>query len=43
VKMDLLEPIRRGIALMFAEVYVGNLLVMEGELMAQIVKTKINE
>lgn len=40
VKMDLLEPIRRGIALMFAEVYVGNQLVMEGELMAQIVKNK---
>lgn len=40
VKMDLLEPIRRGIALMFAEVFVGNQLVMEGELMAQIVKTK---
>jgi UDP-3-O-[3-hydroxymyristoyl] N-acetylglucosamine deacetylase/3-hydroxyacyl-[acyl-carrier-protein] dehydratase len=43
VKMDLLEPIRRGIALMFAEVYVGNQMVMEGELMAQIVKTKSNE
>jgi len=40
VKMDLLEPIRRGIALMFAEIFVGNQLVMEGELMAQIVKTK---
>jgi UDP-3-O-[3-hydroxymyristoyl] N-acetylglucosamine deacetylase/3-hydroxyacyl-[acyl-carrier-protein] dehydratase len=43
LKMDLLEPIRRGIALMFAEVYVGNQLVMEGELMAQIVKTKNND
>lgn len=40
LKMDLLEPIRRGIALMFAEVFVGNKLVMEGEMMAQIVKTK---
>ena len=40
LKMDLLEPIRRGIALMFAEIFVGNQLVMEGELMAQIVKTK---
>ncbi len=40
LKMDLLEPIRRGIALMFAEIFVGNKLVMEGELMAQIVKTK---
>ena len=40
LKMDLLEPIRRGIALMFAEIYAGNQLVMEGELMAQIVKHK---
>jgi UDP-3-O-[3-hydroxymyristoyl] N-acetylglucosamine deacetylase/3-hydroxyacyl-[acyl-carrier-protein] dehydratase len=40
LKMDLLEPIRRGIALMFAEIFVGTQLVMEGELMAQIVKTK---
>ena len=40
LKMDLLEPIRRGIALMFAEIFVGNQLVMEGELMAQIVKNK---
>lgn len=43
LKMDLLEPIRRGIALMFAEIYVGNKLVMEGELMAQIVKTRNND
>jgi UDP-3-O-[3-hydroxymyristoyl] N-acetylglucosamine deacetylase/3-hydroxyacyl-[acyl-carrier-protein] dehydratase len=41
--MDLLEPIRRGIALMFAEIFVGNQLVMEGELMAQIVKNKTND
>lgn len=38
IKVDLLEPIRRGIALVFAEIFVGNQLVMEGELMAQIVK-----
>ncbi len=43
LKMDLLEPIRRGIALMFAEIYVGNKLVMEGELMAQIVKNKTDD
>jgi UDP-3-O-[3-hydroxymyristoyl] N-acetylglucosamine deacetylase/3-hydroxyacyl-[acyl-carrier-protein] dehydratase len=43
LKMDLLEPIRRGIALMFAEIFVGNQLVMEGELMAQIIKTKSND
>lgn len=43
LKMDLLEPIRRGIALMFAEVFVGDQLVMEGELMAQIVKNKSDD
>ena len=40
LKVNLLEPIRRGIALVFTEVFVGNQLVMEGELMAHIVKTK---
>lgn len=39
-RMTLLEPIRRGIALMYAEAYVGDTLVTEGELMAQIVKAK---
>ncbi|MGW8315815.1 MAG: bifunctional UDP-3-O-[3-hydroxymyristoyl] N-acetylglucosamine deacetylase/3-hydroxyacyl-ACP dehydratase [Bacteroidales bacterium] len=43
LKMDLLEPIRRGIALMYAEIFVGNKVVMEGELMAQIVKVKDND
>ncbi len=43
LKVDLLEPIRRGIALVYSEVFVGNQLVMEGELMAQIVKTKGND
>ena len=43
IKVDLLEPIRRGIAIVFAEVFVGNQLAMEGELMAQIVKTKSND
>jgi UDP-3-O-[3-hydroxymyristoyl] N-acetylglucosamine deacetylase/3-hydroxyacyl-[acyl-carrier-protein] dehydratase len=43
LKVDLLEPIRRGIAIVFAEIFVGNQLVMEGELMAQIVKTKDND
>ena len=40
ISINLLEPIRRGIAIVFAEIFVGNKLVMEGELMAQIVKTK---
>ena len=43
IKVDLLEPIRRGIAMVFAEIFVGNQLVMEGELMAQIVKNKDND
>jgi len=43
IKVDLLEPIRRGIALVFAEIFVGSQLAMEGELMAQIVKTKSND
>jgi UDP-3-O-[3-hydroxymyristoyl] N-acetylglucosamine deacetylase / 3-hydroxyacyl-[acyl-carrier-protein] dehydratase len=43
IKVDLLEPVRRGIALVFAEIFVGNQLVMEGELMAQIVKNKTND
>jgi UDP-3-O-[3-hydroxymyristoyl] N-acetylglucosamine deacetylase/3-hydroxyacyl-[acyl-carrier-protein] dehydratase len=38
IKADLLEPIRRGIAHMFAQVFVGDNVVSEGELMAQIVK-----
>lgn len=38
IKMDLLEPIRRGIAHMFGQVFVGENLVSEGELLAQIVK-----
>ena len=40
LKMDLLAPLRRGIALMFGEIFVGEKLVCEGELMAQIVKDK---
>ncbi len=38
IKADLLEPIRRGIAHMFAQIFVGDNVVSEGELMAQIVK-----
>jgi len=43
LKMNLLEPVRRGIAIMFAEIFVGNKLVMEGELMAQVVKNQEND
>lgn len=40
LKMDLLSPLKRGIAHMFGEIFVGDKLVCEGELMAQIVKDK---
>lgn len=40
LKMDLLSPLRRGIAHMYGEIFVGEKLVCEGELMAQIVKDK---
>ncbi|MDR1340804.1 MAG: bifunctional UDP-3-O-[3-hydroxymyristoyl] N-acetylglucosamine deacetylase/3-hydroxyacyl-ACP dehydratase [Prevotellaceae bacterium] len=39
-KLVLLEPIRRGIVTMFGQVFVGDQLVTEGELTAQIVKNK---
>jgi len=39
-RMTLIQPIRRGIALMWGEAFVGDTLVMEGELMAQISKVK---
>lgn len=37
-KLELITPIRRGICHMKGEAFVGNKLVMESELMAQIVK-----
>jgi len=39
-KLNLLSPIRRGICYMGGYAYVGNKVVMEGEMMAQIVKVK---
>jgi UDP-3-O-[3-hydroxymyristoyl] N-acetylglucosamine deacetylase/3-hydroxyacyl-[acyl-carrier-protein] dehydratase len=39
-KLTLVEPIRRGIVTMFGQVFVGDQLVTEGELIAQIVKNK---
>jgi len=38
--LELIDPIKRGICHMTGNVYVGNKLVMEGELTAQIIKTK---
>ena len=40
LKMELIEPIRRGIVQMKGTAYVGNKLVSEGVLTAQIVKRK---
>ncbi len=39
-KLEYRSPLRRGIAYMFGQAFVGENLVMEGEMMAQIVKTK---
>ena len=39
-RLDLSEPIRRGIVNMSAKAYVGDKVVAEGQLMAQIVKDK---
>ena len=38
LKMELIEPIRRGIVHMQGTAYVGNKIVSEGELTAQIVR-----
>jgi beta-hydroxyacyl-(acyl-carrier-protein) dehydratase fabZ len=38
LSMELVSPIRRGMAIMHGETYVGNTLVAEGDLMAQIAR-----
>lgn len=38
LSMELMSPIRRGMAIMHGETYVGNTLVAEGDLMAQIAR-----
>jgi UDP-3-O-[3-hydroxymyristoyl] N-acetylglucosamine deacetylase/3-hydroxyacyl-[acyl-carrier-protein] dehydratase len=40
LKMELISPIRRGLVQMQGTAYVGNRIVSEGELVAQIVKRK---
>jgi UDP-3-O-[3-hydroxymyristoyl] N-acetylglucosamine deacetylase/3-hydroxyacyl-[acyl-carrier-protein] dehydratase len=42
-KMELITPIRRGIAHMRGQAFVGTKLVMDAELMAQIVRNKVVE
>jgi UDP-3-O-[3-hydroxymyristoyl] N-acetylglucosamine deacetylase/3-hydroxyacyl-[acyl-carrier-protein] dehydratase len=40
LKMELIEPMRRGIITMFGQAFVGNTLAVEGEMTAQIIKNK---
>ena len=40
LKMELTDVIRRGIVTMFGQAFVGNKLVLEGEMTAQVVKNK---
>jgi len=40
LRMELIEPMRRGIVMMFGQAFVGNHLVAEGEMTAQVVKNK---
>ena len=40
IRMELTAPVRRGICMMKGQVFVGNKVVTEAELMAQIVKKK---
>lgn len=40
IKMELTEPIRRGIVSMYGQAFVGNTLVIEGEMIAQIIRNK---
>lgn len=42
-KMELITPIRRGIAHMRGQAFVGTTLVMDAELMAQVVRNKVVE
>ena len=40
LKMELIEPLRRGIVAMYGQAFVGNTLVVEGEMVAQVIKNK---
>ena len=40
LKMELIEPMRRGIVAMYGQAFVGNTLVVEGEMTAQIIKNR---
>jgi UDP-3-O-[3-hydroxymyristoyl] N-acetylglucosamine deacetylase/3-hydroxyacyl-[acyl-carrier-protein] dehydratase len=40
LQMEMMEPMRRGIVTMFGQAFVGNTLVIEGEMTAQVIKNK---
>ncbi|HLN21269.1 MAG TPA: bifunctional UDP-3-O-[3-hydroxymyristoyl] N-acetylglucosamine deacetylase/3-hydroxyacyl-ACP dehydratase [Bacteroidales bacterium] len=40
LKMELIDGLRRGIVSMFGQAFVGNNLVLEGEMTAQVIKNK---
>jgi UDP-3-O-[3-hydroxymyristoyl] N-acetylglucosamine deacetylase/3-hydroxyacyl-[acyl-carrier-protein] dehydratase len=40
LRMELIEPPKRGIITMFGQSFVGNHLVCEGEMTAQVIKNK---
>lgn len=40
LKMELIEPLRRGIVSMYGQAFVGNHLIVEGEMTAQVIKNK---
>jgi UDP-3-O-[3-hydroxymyristoyl] N-acetylglucosamine deacetylase/3-hydroxyacyl-[acyl-carrier-protein] dehydratase len=40
LKMELIEPMRRGIVAMYGQAFVGNTLAVEGEMVAQVIKNK---
>ncbi|MEZ5021500.1 MAG: UDP-3-O-[3-hydroxymyristoyl] N-acetylglucosamine deacetylase, partial [Bacteroidales bacterium] len=40
VRADLTEPIRRNIVIMYCQAFVGEKLVAEGEMTAQVIKNK---
>jgi len=40
LRMELVEPMRRGIVTMFGQAFVGDHIVVEGEMTAQVIKNK---
>jgi UDP-3-O-[3-hydroxymyristoyl] N-acetylglucosamine deacetylase/3-hydroxyacyl-[acyl-carrier-protein] dehydratase len=40
LKIEMIEPMRRGIVTMYGQAFVGNNLVVEGEMTAQVIKNK---